>query len=247
MELKEFAVDFLNNSLMSIESNGLTQEDAITGDLLEYLVQCGEVIQPELCHYKMRNIKINAYDYDDDNNTLDLFVTLFKSENYVAKVSDNDVDDAFKKALNFFHSVRNDKIKDKVDESFETVFELTQIIQQTVNSLSNLRIFVITNGVASPDIIPSSREEKGLYMSFQLWDIERIYRHHLMFIGKQEIEIDFLTEYNFRLKCLKMEDVSEKVDAYLAIVPATLLASIYRKYRQALLEKNVRTFLQLSF
>jgi hypothetical protein len=43
-----------------------------------------------------------------------------------------------------------------------------------------------------------------------------------------------------------MDQVSDKVDAYLAIMPGKILASIYDKYRQGLLEKNVRTFLQFK-
>ena len=43
-----------------------------------------------------------------------------------------------------------------------------------------------------------------------------------------------------------MDKVSEKVDAYLAIIPGKILAQIYGKYRQGLLEKNVRTFLQFK-
>nr|WP_242692310.1 AIPR family protein [Aridibaculum aurantiacum] len=43
-----------------------------------------------------------------------------------------------------------------------------------------------------------------------------------------------------------MENVSDKVDEYLAILPALILADIYGQYKQGLLEKNVRTFLQFK-
>ena len=77
-----------------------------------------------------------------------------------------------------------------------------------------------------------------------MWDIERVYQQYQIKAGKQKIEIDFLTNYNYRLKCLKMDDVSDNVDEYLAILPGKILASIYDEYKQGLLEKNVRTFLQ---
>jgi hypothetical protein len=79
-----------------------------------------------------------------------------------------------------------------------------------------------------------------------LWDIERGYQQYLIKAGKQKIEVDFESTYQYKLKCLQMESVSEKVDEYLAILPASILADIYGKHKQALLEKNIRNFLHFK-
>lgn len=246
MNLSEFAVDFLEAALITVEEEQISQEDAITNDILEYSIDSGEVIAHELCHYKVRGIKINAWNYDEENEAIDLFVTIFKSEQRLTKVSDKDVQDAFSKAENFFWSAREGKLSAKVDESDTTVFDLVQIIEQTKEEVKNVRIFVITNGQASVDVIPEAREQNGIYIDFQLWDIERVYQQYLIRSGKQKIEIDFQNDFNHKMKCLHMDKVSEKVDAYLAIIPGKILAQIYGKYRQGLLEKNVRTFLQFK-
>lgn len=246
MNLSEFAVDFLESALITVEEEKISQEDAITNDILEYSIDSGEVIAHELCHYKVRGIKINAWNYDEENEAIDLFVTIFKSEQRLTKVSDKDVQDAFTKAENFFWQAREGKLSAKVDESDTTVFDLVQIIEQTKEEVKNVRIFVITNGQASVEIIPDAREQNGIYIDFQLWDIERVYQQYLIRSGKQKIEIDFQNDFNHKLQCLHMDKVSEKVDAYLAIIPGKILAQIYGKYRQGLLEKNVRTFLQFK-
>ena len=62
MTLNEFTVDFLEGALISVDEEKISQEDSITRDIIEYIQDCGEVIEPELCHYKVRGIKINAYD-----------------------------------------------------------------------------------------------------------------------------------------------------------------------------------------
>ncbi|MBS1921011.1 MAG: AIPR family protein [Bacteroidetes bacterium] len=246
MNLSEFAVDFLEGALITVEEEKISQEDAITNDILEYSIDSGEVIAHELCHYKVRGIKINAWNYDEENEAIDLFVTIFKSEQRLTKVSDKDVQDAFNKAENFFWQAREGKLSAKIDESDTTVFDLVQIIKQTKEEVKNVRVFVITNGQASVEIIPDAREQNGIYIDFQLWDIERVYQQYLIRSGKQKIEIDFQTDFNHKLQCLHMDKVSEKVDAYLAIIPGKILAQIYGKYRQGLLEKNVRTFLQFK-
>lgn len=246
MDLSEFAVDFLEGALITVEEETISQEDAITNDILEYTFDSGEVIAGELCHYKVPGIKINAWNYDEENEAIDLFVTIFKGDQRLTRVSDKAITDAFNKAENFFWSAREGKLSTKVDESDTTIFDVVQIVEQTRETIKNLRIFVLTNGQSSADIVPEAREENGIYIDFQLWDIERVYQQYLIRSGKQKIEIDFLNDYNYKLKCLHMDKISEKVDAYLAIIPGKILANIYEKYRQGLLEKNVRTFLQFK-
>jgi len=246
MNLQDFAISFLEEALITVEDENISQEDAITKDILEYAIDAGEVIAGELCHYKVRGIKINAWNYDDENEIIDLFVTIFKNEKKLQKVSDKDIEDAFSKAQNFFWSAWSGKLLSKVDESDTVVFDLVQIIEQTKDSVKNLRIFVLTNGQASADIIPAPREESGVFLDFQLWDIERLFQQDLMRTDKQPIEIDFVLEHNYKMRCLSMDDISDNVDSYLAIMPASILAQIYGKYRQGILEKNVRNFLQFK-
>lgn len=242
MTISEFEIDFLENSLLSLEQDGISQEDSITKDILEYIQDAGDIFEPELCHFKIRGAKINAYDYNDDNETLDLFITIFKNE--PCKVADSLLQNAFDKVYNFYKEARDGRLISKIDESEEVVFDLVQIIEQTKSVVKNVRIFVITNGRCSTEVIPKDREEDGVYLDFELWDIERVYQQYQIRAGKQRIEIDFLTDFNYRLKCLKMDDVSDNVEEYLAILPGKILARIYDQYKQGLLEKNVRTFLQ---
>ena len=246
MELNEFAIEFLEGALISVEDENISQEDAITKDILEYTIDSGDVIAAELCHYKIKGIKINAWNYDEENETIDLFTTIFKGEQKLTKVSDKEVSDAFSKAENFFWLSREGKLSNKIDESDTLIFDLVQIIEQTSNTVKNVRVFVLTNGQCSADIVPNSKENNGVYIDFQLWDIERVYQQYLIRSGKQKIEIDFLLDFNYKLKCLNMDRVSDKVDAYIAIIPGQILAKIYNKYKQGLLEKNVRTFLQFK-
>jgi hypothetical protein len=94
--------------------------------------------------------------------------------------------------------------------------------------------------------VPKDKEEDGIIWDFELWDIERVYQQYLIKAGKQKIEIDFEKDYSYKLKCLQMDNVSDKVDEYIAIIPAQILADIYGQYKQGLLEKNIRTFLHFK-
>ncbi|HEV7346870.1 AIPR family protein [Telluribacter sp.] len=246
MTLEEFAADFFENVLISAESDGLSLEDVITNDVLEYIKDCGEALEPQLCSLKARGLKINAIDYDDDNESIDLFITISREVSGVQKIPDREIIDAFSKAEKFFIAARDGTISDKIEEPDEHLSDFINIIQQTKTYVRNVRVFVLTNGLCSAHIVPKDKGEDNITWDYELWDIERVYQQYLIKSGKQKIEIDFERDYNFKLKCLQMDNVSDKVDEYLTILPAGILSDIYGQYKQGLLEKNVRTFLQFK-
>lgn len=81
-------------------------------------------------------------------------------------------------------------------------------------------------------------------MEYSTWDLSRVYRMNAINSGSETIEIDFLLNYKSKIQCLRVEDENPKVDAYFAIMPGNILAKIYEQYKQALLEGNIRLFLQ---
>ena len=62
---------------------------------------------------------------------------------------------------------------------------------------------------------------------------------------EKTIEIDFQEKYNLTVPCIE-NSASEKYSVYLAIISGELLAALYDEYRDRLLEKNVRSFLQVK-
>ncbi|MBI5009231.1 MAG: AIPR family protein [Bacteroidia bacterium] len=246
MKLEDFFSDFIENTLIDIEDSPEAFEEAVTNDILEYLKDCGEVLEPEICSVKMRNFKVNAFDYSDENESIDLFVTIAKKGNSIQKISDTDVISAFEKPKNTISVIRNGDFEGKIQDSNDSIDELIGIINDSKNIIKNARIFVLTNGICSANIVPKDYEDDGYFWDYELWDIERIFQQYLIRSGKQKIEIDFENEYRYQLRCLQMDDVSSNVVDYIAILPATILADMYGRYKQGLLEKNVRTFLQFK-
>ena len=246
MTLNEFAVDFIENALISVSEDGIPEEDAVTNDILEYIKDCGEIFEPQICNVKLRGIKINAVDYNDDNESIDLFVTLFKNDTKIQKIPDKDVIDAFTKAEKFYSTADSGNLIDKLDNPNEELSDFIEIIRHTKSFVKYVRVFVLTNGLCSADCVPKYKQENDIVWDFQLWDIERIYQQYLIKAGKQKIEIDFEHKYNYKLKFLQMDNVSKKVEEYLTILPAQILADIYGEYKQGLLEKNIRNFLHFK-
>ena len=62
---------------------------------------------------------------------------------------------------------------------------------------------------------------------------------------REYVDIDFVTSYNTKLQCIKVNSTSWG-DVYMAIIPGTILGMIFEQYREALFEKNTDAFYQLK-
>lgn len=248
MDIREFAQEFQDNVKTASEIGNSDYDQELAGAILEYLEDNGEVNAPEICAFQKTRTRITAYDYNDEAESLDLFY-LVKADTLLGKVNNNKVQQGFNYLMSFYREAMNDTLLSAVNiENTDEIAEVAKLVQSTKGKINLLRIYVITNGLTDPSAVPSSveSEDNDFIIEYNVWDMQRVYKQHNIRAGKEKVEIDFPTEYNTRIQCLKMSDDNPFVDAYLAIMPGITLAKIYKKYHQILLEKNVRTFLQFK-
>lgn len=248
MNLKEFAQEFQENVKMSVEMGNTDYEHELASAILEYLEDNGEVNAPELCEFQKTRTRITAYDYNDEAESLDLFY-LIKADTLLGKVNINKVQQGFNYLMSFYREAMDGTLLKSVDVgNHDEIAEVAKLVQSTKGKINQLRAYIITDGLTDPTASISSVEPDGedYIIEYNIWDMQRVYQQHNMRAGKEKVEIDFPTEYNTELQCLKMSEVNPFVDAYMAIIPGNTLARIYKKYQQVLLEKNVRTFLQFK-
>ena len=247
MDLREFASDFQENIKMAVEMGNTDYDQELASAILEYLEDNGEVNVPELCVFQKTRTRITAYDYNDEAESLDLFY-LIKADTLLGKVNRSKIDQGFNYLMSFFRESMNGTLLKTVNvDNTDEIAEVAKLVQSTKGKINQLRLYVITNGLTDPDAGIAVESDDGEYIiEYNVWDMQRVYQQHNIRTGKEKVEIDFPTEYNTELQCLKMSEENPFVDAYMAIIPGITLAKIYKKYQQVLLEKNVRTFLQFK-
>lgn len=247
MDLREFASDFQENIKMAVEMGNTDYDQELASAILEYLEDNGEVNVPELCVFQKTRTRITAYDYNDEAESLDLFY-LIKAETLLGKVNKSKIDQGFNYLMSFYRESMNGTLLKAVHvDNNDEIAEVAKLVQSTKGKINQLRLYVITNGLTDPDAGLAVESDDGEYIiEYNVWDMQRVYQQHNIRTGKEKVEIDFPTEYNTELQCLKMSEENPFVDAYMAIIPGITLAKIYKKYQQVLLEKNVRTFLQFK-
>ena len=222
-------------------------DQELASAILEYLEDNGEVNVPELCVFQKTRTRITAYDYNDEAESLDLFY-LVKAETLLGKVNKSKIEQGFNYLMSFYRESMSGTLLKAVNvDNNDEIAEVAKLVQSTKGKINQLRLYVITNGLTDPDAGIAVESDDGEYIiEYNVWDMQRVYQQHNIRTGKEKVEIDFPTEYNTELQCLKMSEENPFVDAYMAIIPGITLAKIYKKYQQVLLEKNVRTFLQFK-
>lgn len=248
MNIKEFAQEFIDNVKTAVEIGEKDYELELASDILEYITDSGEINAPELCYFQKTRSRITAYDYNDEAESLDLFY-LIKADTLIGKINNNKIEQGFNYLQSFYREAMDGTLLRNQNITIsDEITEVISLIQSAKGEISQLRLYIITDGLTDPTAVPSSVEnsEQSIIIEFNVWDMQRIYQQQNLRAGKRKIEIDFPTNYNIEIQCLKMSEENPLIDAYLAIMPGETLAKIYKQYQQALLEKNVRTFLQFK-
>jgi hypothetical protein len=245
LDLEDFCFQFQQEILAeaNIEDVEKFTEDVFVDRMIEYLHEAQEIENGIACSFKGYGMKVNGYDINTQNNAIDIFVADYfgYQSGSVQKIGKNEIETAFKRAANFLlKSLKGHH--EKLEESAE-VYDLSKIIYDTKNELKRSRIILLTDRISGS--LPGRTETNdGIEISYQIWDIERLFRFVTSGMKKEPIEVNFVDEFGTCIPCISCNGSSEIYDTYLAIIPGFILAKLYDRWGTRLLERNVRAFLQ---
>lgn len=241
--LNAFTEDLLQEVIAASdnEESGEFRINEFTRLAAEYLIEAGEIEDLNVCYHKSRGMQINGYNLSQDEDCLDLFVTIFNQQSPPVSVTKTQVETAFRqvdgslrKALEGYYT--------SLEESSE-VYDMFQRIHELRNQLTRTRIYLLTDGIVSSETF-ATESALDISVAFHVWDIQRIYRFVSSGKKSEIIEIDFEETFGTTIPCLSMVDPDSDYQGFLAVIPGDVLAGIYDKYGPRLLERNVRSFLQ---
>lgn len=244
MTIERFYENLLDEISMASEAEtyGWEAQDFFTAVVLEYLEESGEVDSPVICPFRGYGLQLNAYAFSEDYENVDIFVSVFNRSESLQSVSRNDIDAAIKRGIQLYRKATND-----LYTSFEKdndVYGFAITIHDKKSLIKNVRIIALTNGNTKPITLNPITIE-GVEISFSVWDIDRLYRFTTSGKMRETIEIDFSESFGLTIPCIE-NTTSEKYSVYLAIMSGELLSALYEQYGLRLLERNVRSFLQVK-
>ena len=238
--LKEFSEVFHNDIAIEAHAMEMLREEAFVEKTGEILADYGEIRDCELCSWKSKGLRIDAYEMDDDFENLTLIVSHWLDKAHPARISDTEINLVLRRGSNFLARSLEGKLQDRIDVS-NPAQELASLIRECRNDIASVKLILITDGL--------TKERRGkteivdsVEVTQVIWDIGRI--HTYVKTGEREqITIDFVSDYGGPMPCLEQANTNGKYTTYLAFLPGEVLSDLYGNWKIGLLERNVRVFL----
>ena len=242
--INEFYSSFCDEISLAqdVETHGWESQDFFTAVMLGYLEEAGEIEDPIICPFRGYGLQLNAYRISDTYEEVDIFVSVYNENKTLSSVTRTDIDAAVKRGIQLYRRATSNLYSSFEKDSDAYEFAIT--LHNHKQEIKKARITALTNGTVKS--IPFEKIElAGVEVSFSVWDIDRLYRCTTSGKMRETIEIDFEESFGVTIPCIENR-TSDKYSVYLAILSGELLANIYEKHGPRLLERNVRSFLQVK-
>lgn len=241
-ELQIFYKDMMNS--IEQESFRTSPFEEFLNEYLRYMETSNAPIHVE--YYRpMLNVQIDAYAYDDEEKTLDLYILDYheglESPEEISMTTLKDLANKAKRFITNYSTL-------PVDPS-HPVMDLIRLLNDKEIKIEKLNILVFTNQYYRSNKNIEIQSVKGLDTTVEIWDIDRVYQLISADQESGDIEIDFQKDFGETFDLMfvpdpKQEGVKDSFDCYIGFISADLLAKAYDKWGPKLVERNVRSFLQ---
>jgi len=256
MELKEFLDELrsdiyleVNERLAAGDTSYPYAEMVFTEHVMQHMFDVGMTFEPHVLHHSSRlgnaNLRLSGFAVSDDEDQLDLFVTLFFDDEDISPIAESDTKNAAGQCIRFFERSIDGKLADQLDPSGEA-FELVARISKIYPQLESLRIYVLTDRKARVKQF-ASRSVGSLLVRLEVMDIERLFNHCAAGRPRDELIVNFQELSGASLPCIYVPNTDgADYDYALTVIPGETLRAVYERYGARLLEANVRSFLSYA-
>jgi len=274
MEIQEYLkyrVDLLNESK---DEDGFINESNFINNIIPSMLDAKLIDTEDFTetYYSTEidgaPIKINGYIINDSGERLQLFILNDESISLDSKNLEISLkeyyDGIFKKATNF----TNKAIKGHLND-IQDIGAINALINQMSSSLGAdqfdvVEIFLVSATAtvtgSGSTVQPKRKDfkdekvkirytknresiEKEILILKRLVDLNFLYRVLISQGNREALTINFEEQFDFKIEAIKAADETN-FESYLCVLPADILAELYKRFSSRLLEKNVRSFLQ---
>jgi hypothetical protein len=240
-----FREDFLQNIFNSSDVNNDFYENIFTEKYAQELEESGEIDEEiEISYWYETGVKVNGYCYNEDEQVLNLFISIFSPELSEKSLTQTEINQGFNRLNKFFSQSSQKAYYTQLEES-TPVYDLAYFIYKNKKNFFKIKYYILSNKIISDRAeLPSVLVENEIEFSYHIWDISRLFRMDSSNQKKEDILIDFNELSEEPIYCLPAHLNTSNYESYLLVLPGNILSGLYEKYGARLLEQNVRTFLQ---
>lgn len=216
--------------------------------VMKHMAEIGMTFEPVACHFKGKVsnaiLRLSGYSVNDDQDQLDLFVSLYDGVDVPTPVPEAETKVAVEQCLRFLTLCAEGKLAPKLDPASD-VRSLAETLQAIYNDLEQVRIYVLTDRIAKSKSF-KTRDVGGKAVRLEVMDIERLHRHWSEGKPRDELVANFIDISGGPLPCVYVPGDSADYDFALTAIPGEALRLLYERFGARLLEANVRSFLSVK-
>jgi len=226
-----------------IAEDGALKGEVLTRLLLDYLEEFGEIEDPRVAHFESDGARCSGWALSEDKDRLDLFLTYPIHSGEAVAIPAQDLAGGFAQLKAFLEAALAGQ-HGRLEESTDAC-SMMRSIHEAREDLSHVRLFLLTNGLSKlktghPGQLP------GIDITCHVWDLQRFDLSLRSGRDHEPIRVNFADFHPEPIRALMVEDTSAGYRSYMTILPGPLIVGMYRKFGPRLLERNVRSFLQLK-
>lgn len=237
-----FCNDFIQEIIRDSEEDETTREDKFTEIMLDALEEADETENAVICYHKKTGLKVNGYGMNDSGDILDIFVSEFSGQVPSVSLPKSETEQIFRRAENFFEKCL-DGYYINLEEA-QPVYDLSDLIYRYSSEFRKIRFFLLTDRSSKLEEIKDKEQGDFIY-TYQVWDINRYYKLFSSGKNRESITIKLKEDFKSPLACLCEGGENPVYSSYFAVIPGKTLVALYDEYGPRLLERNVRSFLQV--
>ena len=246
MNIKSYYTEFMQDIYARSGAKSDFEEAVFTERMCDFLVEQAVIENYIYVGYKKasRDLRVDAWSYNEDTDVLSLFITNFKFSNELERLASEEASNSFEQAINFFLENLDVHFHPALEESAPG-YELAREIYKKSHQITKVQVFLLTNAQFKDKAGTTTEKLIEKYPCVcDTWDLGRVFKIELSGKSYDDIYIDFEDFISGGVPCLPAFTGSGGLASYLLVMSGEHIANLYEKYGERLLEQNVRTFLQ---
>jgi hypothetical protein len=248
MDLSDFLKETQASVRAQMEESSPFAEIVFSEIVMKHMADVGMTFEPVACHFKGKvgrvTLRLSGYSVNDDQDQLDLFVSLYDGVDEPTPVPDAETKVAVEQCLRFLSLCAEGKLAPELDPASD-VRSLAETLQDIYDDLEQVRVYVLTDRIAKSKSF-KTREIGSKSVRLEVMDIERLHRHWSEGKPRDELVANFIDLSGGPLPCVYVPGDGVEYDFALTAIPGEALRLLYERFGARLLEANVRSFLSVK-
>lgn len=254
--LEEYRQELLEELRADASIGATDVTDEFINRAFIFLDESGELPEPTQLYFgkkgtRGRMMQMDGYAFDNADSSLCLIISDFQDTCEPEVLTQTQITTLTSRLSNLLDESCNGQLSlycDDSDEVLPFANMLRNKMKDALQPILKVKYFILTNKSLSSRITKIKEASfNGIPVETHIWSIERFYQAKCANTS-EPIRIDFASDFGVAgIPCIR-GDIGENLDyeAFIAIIPGKLLASLYIEYGSRLLEGNVRAFLGAS-